>query len=353
MKRFILLLRVEFQMFRTALPIHLVAVFQPALMFFLMSVVMDIATFDMYIVQTGQKAEAQLAAAMESVGSPIGPDYINPIVVNQRPEEYSQVIEIVELDGQPTAVQHYNYIDSNLVKNLRNRLTTAALRLWEEELDGQAVTLVEYPWLPLDVPYIAYFGMAMTSLAASLAAALIGGFTIAQDFENTTILEYRLAPASSALVLAARLTRLVLIGLFSASLVCLVSGLVSGVWASSLWVPALVLSALSLVFGCVGLLAGMLLRSSLPAFVIALTSSFACWLVGGGFGLAAGFSTSFERISKLLPNTHTEELIFPYFYYGRQVGDPALSALVLLVYPLAFVALTALVYQRRVLQETR
>jgi hypothetical protein len=353
MKRFLLLLHVEFRMFRTALPIHLIAVFQPALMFVLMTVVMDIATFDMYLVQTGQEVESQLAAAMKSVGSPIGPDYIDPILVNQRPKEYLQVIEIVELAGQPTAVQHFGYIDSNIIKNYRNRLTTAALRLWEEELGEQAVTLVEYPLLPLDVPYFVYFGMALSTLAVGIAAALIGGFTIAQDFENATILEYRLAPAPSALLLAVRLTRLMLTGLISAFLVYLTMGFTSGVWASSLWVPALVISALGLVFGCVGLLAGMMLRSSLPSFVIALTSSFACWLIGGGFGLAAGFSTAFEYVSKVLPNTHAVELMFPYFYYGRQVGSPALSLVVLLVYVLALVALTAFVYQRRVLQATR
>ena len=76
----------------------------------------------------------------------------------------------------PTAFQRYGYIDSNLVKNLRNRLTAALLVLWNQQLGNRAVLVNEHPWLPQDVPYTVYFGMAMIPLAAYLAAAMIGGY---------------------------------------------------------------------------------------------------------------------------------------------------------------------------------
>ncbi len=82
--------------------------------------------------------------------------------------------------------------------------------LWNEELGARAVTVAEHPWLPRDVPYTVYFGMAMLPMAAFLAASMLGAVLTAQEFELGTIVEYRLGARAMALILGARLTRLVL-----------------------------------------------------------------------------------------------------------------------------------------------
>lgn len=349
MKRFFLLVLNEFKMARTALAVHLIAILQPTVMYMLMSTIMVIPTFDMVVVQNENVMTRHLVAAMEEVGSPIGPDYINPILVPENTPGYRQVIEVVNVNGDPTAIQRYGYIDSNLVKNLRNRLTASALLLWNNQLGNQAVTLEQHPWLPLDVPYTVYFGMAMLPLAAYLAAALIGGYLTAQEFENETILEYRLSPVSPLLVLAARLTRLLITGLIAACILYLVLGLITGVWAASTLTVFGILLPLTLIAGCIGLLAGLLTRSSLPSFLIGLSSAFVFWLLGSGFGLAAGFSSIFEAVSRLIPNTPTIEMLFPFFYFGRQVAaHPILAQVQLAGYCLVLLVLVVLVYHWRV-----
>ncbi|MCJ7623490.1 MAG: ABC transporter permease [Anaerolineaceae bacterium] len=354
MRRFFLLLLNEFKMFRTALVVHMIAILQPTLMYMLMAVIMVVPTFDMYVVQPETQLGQELLAAMEEVGSPIGPDYINPILVSEADPGYRQVVAVLEVDGFPTALQRYGYIDSNLVKNLRNRLTAAALVLWNQKLGSQAVTIKEHPWMPRDVPYTVYFGMAMVPLAAYLAASMIGGYLMAQEFENETILEYRLCPTSPLLLLAARITRLLLTGLVAAGILYTALGLISGVWASSTLAVFFILLPLTLVAGCIGLLAGLLTRSSLPSFLAALSSAFGFWLLGSGFGLAAGFPPAFERISRLIPNTPIVEMLFPYFYFGRQVAAYPIAALLQLIgYCLLLLALVVLVYHRRVLTRQR
>jgi len=348
-RRFFLLLLNEFRLFRTALVVHLIAVLQPTLMYILMTVIMVVPTFDMRVVQPENELGFDLISGMEKVGSPIGPDYINPILIPQTDLGHRQVIEIVSPDGKPTALQRYGYIDSNLVKNLRNRLTAALLVLWNRELGSQAITVHEHPWLPQDVPYTVYFGLAMIPLAAYLAAALIGGYLMAQEFEHGTILEYRLCPTPYSLLLAAKITRLLLTGLAAAAILYLTLGLITGVWASSTPAVFVILLPLSLIAACIGLLAGLLTRSSLPSFLIGLASAFAFWLIGSGFGLAAGFSLSFERISRLIPNTPIIEMLFPYFYYGREVAaNPTAAQLQLAGYCLVLLALLAAVYRQRV-----
>lgn len=269
MKRFILLLRSEFRFFLTAPVVHLIAIIQPTLMYILMSVIMVVPTFEMRIADPPTQLGKDFLAAAEQVGSPIGPDYIEPVLVEDASPGHRQVIEVLEINGVPTAQQRYGYIDSNLVKNLRNRLTAALLVLWNSELGDQAILIQEHPWLPQDIPYTVYFGMAMIPLAAYLAAAMIGGYLMAQEFENGTILSYKLCPTPFRLILAARITRLVVTSLLAAIILYITLGLITGVWSSSLLAILAILLPLILIASCIGLIAGMVTRSSFPPRVTA------------------------------------------------------------------------------------
>lgn len=349
MRRFLLLLRNEFRSTRTALVVHLIAIIQPTLMYMLMSLIMVVPEFELNVVRPTTELGQRLLAAMDKVGSPIGPDYIHTHLVEQADAGHRQVIEVVDINGQPTALQRYGYIDSNLVKNLRNRLTASLLVLWNEELGPRAITVVEEPWLPQDVPYRVYFGMAMITLAAYLAAAMIGGYVMAMEFEQGTILEYRLCPAPFSLLLAAKITRLLLTGVFAAAILYTSLGVITGVWASSILAVLLILLPLTLIAACIGLLAGLITRSSLPSFLVALASAFVFWLIGSGFGLAAGFSSVFEAISRLIPNTPTIEMLFPYFYFSRQVAaHPLVAKIQLAAYCVVLLAAVTALYRKRV-----
>jgi hypothetical protein len=348
MKRFIWLVRNEFKLALTAVPIHLIAIFQPTVMYLLMATIMVTPTFDMRVVDSDAPGQERLLAAMSQVGSPIGEPYINPIRVDADEPIESQVVSIEMYNDRFTAVQHYGYIDSNVVKNYRNRLTASVLNMWNQELGASAVKIEQYPWMPLEISYDTYFGMALLPVAAFIAAAMIGGYLTAQEFEFETITEYRLSPLGSGWVLAARLTRLVLTGLLAATFLMLSTGWVTGRWPSALLPVYLALLPVAFFAGCLGVLAGLLLRSTLPAFVVALGSGFGCWLLGDGFGLAAGFNRTYETISRFTPNAHVVELTFPYYYFGYPVGKPVQSAVVLVSMCVVMLVAVALVYRRRV-----
>jgi len=354
MRRFFLLLRSEFKFFLTAPVVHLIAIIQPTLMYIMMSVIMVVPTFEMRVVNPTTQIGKEFLSAAEQVESPIGPDYIDPVLVEGASPGHRQVVEILEIDGTPTALQRYGYIDSNLVKNLRNRLSAALLVLWNIELGNQGIIIQEHPWLPRDIPYTVYFGMAMIPLAAYLAAAMIGGYVMAQEFENGTILSYKLCPTPFRLILAAKIVRLVVTALTAATILYVTLGLITGVWSTSLLAVLVILLPLILIASCIGLTAGMITRSALPSFLIALASAFAFWLIGSGFGLAAGFSSVFEKISRLIPNTPVIEMMFPYFYFGRQVAaHPLWVNLQLAAYVIALLIIVGLVYRKRILSKER
>ena len=105
----------------------------------------------------------------------------------------------------------------------------------------------------------------------------------------------------------------------------------------------------AVVAGCVGITAGLLLRKSIPAFLIALVSTFVFWLLGGAFGLASGFGQAYQFLSRFTPNNYAVELLFPLFY-GARVGSPLLSILTLVAWSTVMLAITGAVYYRRVVR---
>ena len=351
MTRFRLLLVNEFKFFRTAIPIHMVALLQPTILYLLMSAILVHPTFDMYVDRPESEAGWALVAAMEKVGSPIGEPYINPIIIDWDGGEVArQVVAVEQRDGRQTAVQYYGLIDSNLVKNFRNRLTAAGLRLWNEELGSEAVGVEEQPWLPRDVPYTVYFGMALLSMTAFLSASIVGAYLTAQEFESETITEYQLAPVPAASILAARLARLVILALISATILLLAVGLLTGYWPASPWLVGLILLPVAIIAGSLGVLAGLLMRKLIPAFLVGLVASFVGWILGSAFGLAAGFGGWYERISRLTPFTHATELLFGQ-YYGASIGRPLVSVLFLLCLSAAMLLLMTIAYRWRVLRQ--
>jgi hypothetical protein len=351
MSRFRLLLINEFRLFRTAIPIHLVAILQPTVMYLLLTVIMVHPTFDMYVDRPSTDEGWALVSAMREIGSPIGLPYINPVLTDWDGASVSrQLIVVEDRSGVPTAVQYYGLIDSNLVKNFRNRLTAAGLVLWNAELGTRAVAVEEHAWLPRDVPYTVYFGMALLPMAVFLAASIMGAILTAQEFEFGTIVEYQLAPTPVALVLGARLVRLVLSALLAAGVLLVALGLVTGFWPGSLLGVALILLPVAVVAGCLGVLAGLLIRKSIPAFRAGLVSSFAGWIIGSGFGLAAGFGKGYEALSRLTPFTHATELLFSQ-YYGTSIGQPLASALFLTLTGAVLMGLTALAYRCRIIKQ--
>jgi hypothetical protein len=352
MRRLFLLLKNELKLTRTALPINLVAIFQPALMFSLMAYVLVMPTFKMNLQRPAMPEGEALLRVMEQVGSPVGADYIQPVVIDWEPTDpipNGQIVVVDFVDDAPTATQIFGLIDSNMVKNFRNRMTSAALLLWEKRLQSKAVVLRQRPLLPRDVSYRVYFGMAMLPLAAYIGGAFVGAFLTAQEFEFKTIREYRLAPAPWQLVIVARLLRLCLNGMVSVGALAVVMYLFDRVVPSSIGVACLLLMGMSLIGASVGTCAALILRSTLPAFVIGLTSAFFTWIMGGAFGLPAGFGGAYEAVSRWMPNTYAVNALYR-LYYPVGAALRCRDFLILGIFASVAVGVVMLVYRQVVLR---
>jgi len=349
LKRFWMLLVHEIRLARTALPIQIVAIPEPAVMYALMTVILVHPTFDVHVTRPDGETGQKLVAAMLEIASPIGLPYINPLLVDTTsPANMRQVITIEEHESGAVAVQRYNLIDNNLVKNYRNRLTAAAMYLWNETLGERAVKVVEFTDMPRDIPYNIYFGMAMLPLTAFLASALTGAVLTAQEIEFKTIMEYRSAPISPVWVVVARLVRLALTGLLASVLVLVTIGLFNRAWPEGWPGIFLALLPMTLLGGCLGMLAGIRLRATLPAFLVSLVVSFLFWIVGDAFKPSATVGGWYHFFSNLTPHSNAVTLLYPHYYHGTYIRSSLTAALILTALTLAVLLLTVLVYRRRV-----
>lgn len=348
MRRFFSFLAHEFKLARTTIPIHAVAILEPVVLYALLTAILVKPTLDIHITRPIDEISHSLVNAMQSVRSPIGQAYVNPILTDEtEPEGLRQVITVEQVDGTPTAVQRFSLIDSNLVKNYRNRLTTAVMNLWNTELGSRSVTIVQRPSLPEDVPYNVYFGMAMLPLAVMLSASMIGAVLTAQEFEFRTIDEYRVAPTPTWLILTARIIRLVLSAMIAAGLLLVVIGWINGYWPDSVWVIALILLPMAIIGGCLGIIIGLLTRTTLPGFILTLVVSIVCWIIGDSFKPAAAFGGLYETASWFTPNSYVVNLLFPR-YYGTQISSQLLSAFVLVGLSLVMLFIVTLLFNQRV-----
>jgi len=348
MKRFFVLVLNEFKLIRAAVPPHIVAVILPIGLYFLMGSVLVTPLMRMNLQRSTTTAGQSLETAMRSIGSPIGDRYIDLHLVEQsEPKNLRQVIVVEEENGTAVAVQRYGLIDANQVKNLRNRLTAAALRLWTAKLDGHAVTIEEHPWLPRDYPYKFYFGMAMLPLAMFLAAVIPGSVLTAQGFEFGTVQEERLAPASIVLPVMARITRLTLFAYLPVTLLFIVSGYMTGFWPTSIWPVVLALLPVGIIGAGVGILLGLIFQNSITVYVLSMALSITLWLFGNNFSLTY-YGGLAARLTQFSPNTYAVYLIFPHFF-GSQVTVPqTLSALLLTLGVVGAVLAALLTYRSRV-----
>jgi hypothetical protein len=111
----------------------------------------------------------------------------------------------------------------------------------------------------------------------------------------------------------------------------------------------LILLPLSLLGGCLGIVAALRIRRTVPSFQVALVASLAGWILGGAFDLAATFGGWYEAASRIVPHAHAVELLFP-SYYGTGTGSPGPSLLALALLSLAGLAATSFAYQGQVLR---
>ncbi len=285
------------------------------------------------------KGEA-FVRAMQTIRTPDGTPYIEvqsrdtAVLRSRTPSEYVAALEIPSgferaRDGirEYHAIVHYGAVNQNSVKNYINRLHEAESRFLSDNLLGfRPIRLEQIARYPRDIPTRQSMAVSLMAYAFLLSGSIFGGVLITREYEGKTVKLIRVAPVSRVLLFASKGIVALLLTLGAGAVyVVVATGLLTGAWPVAAGTFLSTALTMAVVGVALGMVAGMLLQSSVPIFLVAIVVNLGMWIIGGGFGNLKLYSEAQQYAAQFLPFTHGMKL-FWYSYFGGQPA-PSLSSI--------------------------
>lgn len=209
------------------------------------------------------------------------------------------------------------------------------------------ITPHEIDLYPQTTDYVPYLGVSILVIGLMVGGLLQSGASSAKEWENGTMKELLLSPASRWSILLGKMLGAFMMSLASVILVVAVVVFILGVWpvhwGEVVWVTLLTL----LIFIALGTLLGTLIKRWQPVIALAFGLSIPMFFISGAFG----------PVSFQVPITQVIAKIFPVYYaivlqqhafhgFDLNTYSVGFNALILVIYALALLALTTLTLRR-------
>lgn len=209
------------------------------------------------------------------------------------------------------------------------------------------ITPRESDWYTHDTDYIPYLSVSILVISLMVGGLLQSGTSTAKEWENGTMKELLLSPASRWAMLVGKMLAAILLNLGAVILVVAVVIVGVGVWpvhwGEMVWVTLLTL----LIFIALGTLLGTLIKRWQPVTALAFGLSVPMFFMSGAFG----------PISFQVPVTRVIAQIFPVYYaivlqqhafhgFDLNTYGVGINALILGIYALVLLVLTTLALRR-------
>lgn len=319
-------------------------------------------TFPMEVVnKAGRRGEAFIDK-MEAIRTPYGTPYLhverrNPTDTESRsPAEYLAVVEIPgnferTQDGvrEYYTIAHYGAVNENTIKNYINRLRMAGTEFWSGDLGFSPIRLKEAARYPHDIPTRQAMAVGLIAYAFLFSGWIFGGTLITREYEDRTIKLIQVAPANPVLVLASKGSVAMLLTLAAGAVYAVVTYFLTGAAPTAGAIFLVTALAIATIGVSLGMITGLLLRSSVPVFLVAIVTNLFMWIAGGGFGNLQLYSQAQQYVARILPYTHGMS-VFWNSYYGSDPTPPPGSIIglttILLVSLLALYYTTTKIFQK-------
>lgn len=211
-----------------------------------------------------------------------------------------------------------NDVNANMTKNYANRLDGAIVDWVGENTVAGTVDVREHTWYDVDIPWDMSFGVSALVFGAMLAGLLFGMLAMTSEWENATTKLLALSPRSPLPIVAGKIAAAVLKPLVAGAVLVGVVAWMFPVGLANPWHLAAALVLLHLTFASLGLALGLLVRSTMTAFLISLVVALSLWVAGGGFGDLSYFGQAAQVVGALNPATYALDLI-RYAWFGGAV----------------------------------
>ncbi len=201
-----------------------------------------------------------------------------------------------------------------------------------------------------DTGYIPYLSVSILVIGLVLGALLQSAPSSAREWENSTIKELLLSPASRWMIVVGKILGAFVMSLAAVIIVLAVLILIVGVWPAN-WLEVIGFTALCLlIFIAMGTWLGNTLKSRLPVIALAFGTSIPLFFLSGAFGPISFDTPPVRVIAQIFP-IYYAIVLQQHAFHGFDLNTYGLGGnlLILCAYGLLFILLAAVTLWRSTL----
>ena len=210
-----------------------------------------------------------------------------------------------------------------------------------------SITTQESDLHPQDTDYIPYLAVSILVVGLVLAGILQSSTASAREYENETIKELLLSPASRWSILVGKMLAAFVMSLAAVVVVLAVLIFVIGVWPVN-WGEVIGVTLLCLViFIAWGTLLGTLIKQRQPVTALAIGTALPLFFLSGAFGPLSFSTPAIQFFAQLFP-IYYGIVLQQHAFHGFTLNTYGIgtNALILVVYALALIIVASVALRR-------
>ncbi len=254
--------------------------------------------------------------------------------------------------NQPVQVRvDINNLNTDFTNDIRRAIPLSITTFYAKALpDLVTITPNETDQYPQDTGYIPYLTVSILVVGLLLAGILQSGTASAREWENETIKELLLSPASRWAIIVGKMLATFVMSIAAVIVVLFVLILIIGVqpvyWGEVIGYTCLCL----LIFIAWGAFLGTVLKQRMPVIALSFGTSIPLFFLSGAFGPISFTTPAIQFIAKIFPIYYAIVLQQHAFHgFDLNTYGTSINALILAVYAVALIFLAAIVLRRNTL----
>jgi ABC-2 type transport system permease protein len=269
-----------------------------------------------------------------------------------------QIVAVVtipaDFDAQVSAHQpvqvnvQINNLNTDFTNDIRRAIPLSITSFYAKAYPNLVtVTPHEIDWYPQDTDYVPYLAVSIIVVSLMVGGMLQAGVSSAKEWENGTMKELLLSPASRWAVLVGKMLAAAIVNLAAVALVLLVVIFIVGDrpvhWGEMIWVTLLTM----LIFIAAGTLLGTLLKRWQAVAALTFGLTIPLFFLSGAFGPISFGTEATQILAQIFP-VYYAIVLQQHAFHGFDLNTygVGLNALILALYALGLLALTTLVLRR-------
>jgi len=251
--------------------------------------------------------------------------------------------------NQPVQVGvQINNLNTDFTNDIRRAIPLSITSFYAKAFPNLVnVSMREDDFYAQDTDYIPYLTVSILVIALMMGGLMQAGSASAKEWENQTVKELLLSPASRWAIMTGKMLGAFLVGLGSTGVVLGVLILFVGVTPEH-WLEMIGFTLLSLlIFNTLGTLLGTLVKQRQPVIALTMGSSLPLFFLSGAFGPISFSTPLLQTIAKIFP-VYYQIVVFQHAFHSFDLNTYGLSgnALILGGYALALILLVTVALQR-------